>query len=99
MNHVSRITFHASRFTHHVSRVTFHASRFTHHVSRITFHASFVIPSQSRRPPSGASLRSFRNRDRCDKRARKSSCLARPAHRAQTKLKLADPAPELSPPA
>src|SRR5690606_23454242 len=39
-DHVSRITFHASRFTHHVSRITFHASRFTHHVSRITFHAS-----------------------------------------------------------
>jgi hypothetical protein len=28
--HTSRITFHASRFTHHVSRITFHASRFTH---------------------------------------------------------------------
>jgi cytochrome c-type biogenesis protein CcmH/NrfG len=31
----SRITFHASRFTHHVSRITLHASRFTHHASRI----------------------------------------------------------------
>src|SRR6185295_14171802 len=35
-HHVSRLTFHASRFTPHVSRLTFHASRFTHHVSRIT---------------------------------------------------------------
>ncbi|KAG9294768.1 hypothetical protein G9A89_008247 [Geosiphon pyriformis] len=46
--HVSRFTFHASRFTLHTSRFTLHASHFTLHTSRFTLHASHFTLHTSR---------------------------------------------------